>query len=455
MNMRPPWIIGVVSLLVLTVATRVWRLADPPLAVFDETHYATLAAQYLSGRPFIFSHPPLAALHFAVLAWLGGASPSSQFIAPLTPYGDFPYVLLRAGSAAAGTLLVLFLMLAARETTHSDTVGLLVGFLAALDNTLILYSRLILPDTFLLFYGTAGLWFFLTASRQPYRRRGWYVRLIAASILFGFAGAVKVTGFIFPAAAFIYTVVFNHRRNYAIAIHLVRYLIILPVIIGIMLMLVHFLLLDPTGPVFLGADNISTTMLDPIRQNNPFYPEHYIIGRLTQRSAETAIGYLFTIGYHFTDVQHAIMSSRWWMWPYALKPIRLFSRAPDGAVHIMYLAANPIVWWSGLAALAYLIPRRIQPGRRGANIDLWLIGYFLYLLVMALIPRTMFLYHYLPALVFLLPVTALALAKLHAAQPLLSIIVLCSMAASYVYFSPYTYGLPLDLYWTPLVLGRG
>lgn len=446
------WRSGVVLLLMLAAAARVWRLSDLPFTVFDETHYATLAAQYLSGRPFIFPHPPASALLFAALAWFSSVPFAGEYAEQLAPYGDFPYVLLRTSSALAGTLLVFFIMLLARATTGSTAAGLIAGLLAALDNMLVLYSRLILPDIFLLTYGTAGLLCFLQANRPDGRRHrsGW---LLTSGILFGLAGAVKVTGFIFPAAAFVYATVLRPDRDYAVAVRLVRYLIVVPAAIGIILMLVHFSLLNPTGTVYLGADSIATDMLDAVREQNPLYRHNQVLGRVSQRLAETVIGYLFTIGYHFDDIQH-LAGSPWWMWPYGLKPLPLFAaRVPGDTFRMMFITANPVIWWSGLAALAYLIPRRIRQGRANISLDLMFAGYFLYLFVMALIQRTMFIYHYLPALVFLIPLTALALAKLHTARPLMAAIILASTAASFIYFAPYTYGLPPDRYWTPVVLG--
>ncbi len=100
-------------------------------------------------------------------------------------------------------------------------------------------------------------------------------------------------------------------------------------------------------------------------------------------------------------------SSPWWSWPLMLRPIFYWG----GSKATLYFLGNPLLWWGsslGLvvvaANLALLratdleLPRaaKLSPAR------LWILlaGYLMAFLPLVLVPRVLFLYHYLTPLLF-------------------------------------------------------
>lgn len=441
------WQAGLLVILIIAAVTRLWRIDSWSYVLFDEADYATAAAQYVSGQAFVMNHPPLVPMQYAALAWLGGASAEQRFPQSLLPYGDFPFVLLRSATAVSGTLLVLFVALLARAITGSPLAGLLTGFFAAVDNALVLYARLILADTWLLLYGAAGLWCFLKKDDAS-DRRAWSAWLSCAGLLFGLAISVKGTGLFFPAVAFLHAAWRARVRGSQDLSFIARRVLLMPLLVVLTVTLVHWLLIDATGPVMIASSETPDNNFMTIRDRNPLLPNHPVLARITQRLAETALGYLYTIGGHFTVPQHAA-ASPWWQWPVMQKPMTLLAYRPtDHAERTLVVIGNPVVWLGGLMALIYTLWQRLRR-RQASGADLLLLSYGFYLAVMALLPPPMFLYHYFPALIFMIILMASVLAQQTRFTPLRRTAVIALVIAGFLYLAPYTYGLSLKTFWIP------
>ncbi|MBI4021731.1 MAG: phospholipid carrier-dependent glycosyltransferase, partial [Candidatus Andersenbacteria bacterium] len=360
LNQSVMWRVGLLAILLLAAGTRLWRINSWPIVLFDEAYYASAAVQYLAGQPFLFSHPPLVPLQYAALAYTGGATGGQLFRESLLPYGQFPYALLRAGSAGAGVLLVLVITLLAKTITGSPVAGLLAGLMAALDNSLVLYARLILPDTWLLLYGLLGLWCFLRAGQTPYRSRRWYRWLLCASVMFGLAVSVKATGFFFPALAFIYSLRQLPRYGAAHPSRVALCVFVIPLLVVLSVTLLHWLLFDAVQPVLLNVHGQPDPIINTIRLRNPLLPRHPLLGRITQRLAETAVYYLHTIGGNYTFRTPHSASSPWWLWPFMQKPMTLVALAGKDGTREVIFTGNPVIWWGGLSALALISWQRLR-----------------------------------------------------------------------------------------------
>jgi dolichyl-phosphate-mannose--protein O-mannosyl transferase len=102
--------------------------------------------------------------------------------------------------------------------------------------------------------------------------------------------------------------------------------------------------------------------------------------------------------------------SRWWSWPLLVRPIwyHYYEAAPQLYRGILAIG-NPIIWWAGLPALAFV---GIQATRRRDPVGTFLVvGFLVSYAPYALIPRALFLYHFLPSLLFLILMLALALTR--------------------------------------------
>jgi dolichyl-phosphate-mannose--protein O-mannosyl transferase len=140
-------------------------------------------------------------------------------------------------------------------------------------------------------------------------------------------------------------------------------------------------------------------------------------------------------------------SSPWYLWPLDIKPVWYYKGdVPEGFISTIVAFGNPVIWWSGVVGILYLIKRVLQYWERE---DQYLLTGILSLyLPYAFIPRIMFLYHYFPIVPFMI----LALVKLiqdvteTTQKPY--IVKGCKMAAvaSFIFFYPIYSGMriPID-----------
>jgi len=90
-------------------------------------------------------------------------------------------------------------------------------------------------------------------------------------------------------------------------------------------------------------------------------------------------------------------SSPWWSWPLLLRPIAYWQAFPKtGPVATIWGGGNPVLVWGGLTAMAVALTRAIE---RPNLVRIFLVvGYLAYLAIWIPIGRTIFFYHYMPAI---------------------------------------------------------
>jgi dolichyl-phosphate-mannose-protein mannosyltransferase len=438
------WRIGFVLIIGLAILTRFWNIGHLPLVVFDEVYYTTMATQYLAGTPFIDRHGPGARFIFAALAYVARADASARFEKPITPYGDFPYTLLRMGSATAGVLVVALVMLIGKDATRMPLAGLFAGVLTVFENTLTLLSRYIMGDVFVLLFGLAGLWCYLKKNQVLHGSRAWYGWLGIAGICFGLALSTKMIGGLFLATTwFLFMREEKEQRPSPRTARI--FLILLPILVVVGLMTLHFSLLNTSQPVLnvIGTTHPPTvTFFDALRSSEFGYQFGGSYGLLTQRGIEITVGSLLTVAGHLGS-ESSDLDSPVWMWPFLEKPVPMMILKDEEYFSIIHLLGNPAVWWGGLLALVYALIRRFGYGEVKV-LDPFLFGYSFNLAILLLFRRGLLLYSYIPSLIFLILITATVLAYLYQAKPLLvsSMLLLCIL--TFIFFMPFTYGLPLQ-----------
>ena len=110
-------------------------------------------------------------------------------------------------------------------------------------------------------------------------------------------------------------------------------------------------------------------------------------------------------GYHGGVTDNHPYFSSWWSWPLMLKPVYLHFEDLGGLHSHIYAIGNPFIWWTGCL---FLIAGVIQSIRKESPALVFVVvSVFAYWLPWALSPRKItFLYHFLPALLFVLIVIA-------------------------------------------------
>ena len=373
------------ALLVLAAigaVTHFSALTHPRQVVFDEATFGKYVSAYCCTGERIFDvHPPHGKLLIAAAARLGGFDGQFGFDQIGQPYGETPVAALRVVPALAGTLIAPLFMLLLLELGGSFAIALLGGLLLALDNALLLETRIIVWDGLLVASTIGALVCFFAAERHS-TGTGW--RLAAAGALAGLAVGCKLTGLAAPALMAV-CLAFGlggvngglHRRAGHAAI-----LAAAASVVYLAGWIAHWLLLTEPG----AADSFYTTTGSFI---DDLIAAHRAMFRENVALAAT----------------HPDASAPW-TWPW-MKVAPYFWQGQGASI---YLVGNPIVWWGTTLAFLSLVIQAALLRPLGVPLPaavtsrprpwLALTGYIVAFAPLLPVGRVLFLYHYLTPLVF-------------------------------------------------------
>ncbi|KAJ3319746.1 hypothetical protein HDV06_005947 [Boothiomyces sp. JEL0866] len=237
------------GLLLVALVVRCFMLSNPPEIVFDEVHFGGFASRYIKGEFFFDVHPPLGKLLVAFSGVFVGYNGSFSFKEIGMDYTEHhvPYVAMRMLPAIMGALLAPIAYATMRNFGYSSPSAILTALVVTFENALACQSRLILLDSYLIFFTglTALMCLGLTASVK-------WVGLFTITLI-GIATIQQLWTVITDSSIPLKTF---YRHFYARVISL----IIVPILVYMFFFQVHFALLTNTGPgnSFMGPDFQST-----------------------------------------------------------------------------------------------------------------------------------------------------------------------------------------------------
>lgn len=453
----------VLVILLLSLALHFLSLSFPDGPVFDEVYFATFASHYAAGVSVFDIHPPLGKLLLAsalvpshntqpvVLAWFEDGKPSYA-----QSFGNFPYISARVFVAFIGSLLAPLFFLLVRKLGASDTAALVGSFFVVFDNALLLQSRLILIDTFLLFFcllsALCAAYYMKEEGSSRYRF------LALAALCVGLAGSVKLTGFGFLGIV-ILCMLFEMSRARAartavslkpilalVGIACITYASVFSLYSLVFSSRQHFEVLAS----YIGNDKAIFERVYEGASRVPGAPfaEAAVLGAFEQ---------LLMIGVNFNVSGHP-WSSSFFTWPVGWKVIPYWGTFDFSGIGVflrnplVMLTGNPVVWWGSAVALVWalwlLIAERLNRRSLGSFhgvVAIFTIGFFINLLPFAAIHRPMFLYHYFPALLCAIVVFTLLFDRI--ATPQRALATVSATVALFLLFAPFTYGISWFQFW--------
>lgn len=375
----------IVALTGLAGGLRLAGITQPRGFVFDE-HYAADACLYMFGpqryclttTEISVVHPPLGKWLIGVGIRLFGFTPGGWRIAPLI----------------AGTLSVALLYMLARRVLGSTLAASLAAGLLAFDFLHFVMSRTAMLDIFVVFFGLASFLCIMydgdrNASTLPgsadlFHRllaRRW---LLGTGIAGGAALACKWSGGYLLAAVLLLASLREVARTngdahrYRLAAHE-----------GVLL-LVTLVMLPAGIYVASYAGRLEGTLLAWPWAEGSWV--HSFIARQQLMFAHHS-GSLYV---------HPYMSPPW-SWPFIKRPVLFhFRDAGAGRYQEILAFGNPLVWWTGLVALASSAWRLVRSHSLGAP-ETTIVGGFAagYVPWFVLTRQEAFLYYLLPAVPFL------------------------------------------------------
>lgn len=409
-------------------------LSHPREVVFDEATFGNYVAAYCcTGQHTFDVHPPHGKLLIALGAKLGGFDGSFTFDHIGQPYGDQPVVALRFVPALAGTLIPLAFFFFLRGLRASPPIAFLGGLLIALDNALLVDTRIIVFDGILVAATFGALAFFLAAQRES----GISWRLVAAGLLAGLALGTKTTGLAALALMGV-CLVFGLGVVRATIAARIKQAIVLGVFAAIVYAagwVIHWMVLPNPGP----GDGFYTTT------------GHMVPDLLTAH--RTMIEQNIALNATHPD------ASRPWTWPF-MKVAPYLWQGTDASI---YMVGNPLVWWgTALIFLAVLVQLGLMrplgsrpPPAVNTEPRVWvpLAGYAIAFVPLLPVTRVLFLYHYWTPLLFSLAFVLLWLDRSGWTRPgglmqqRTSYIAVIALAViGFILVSPLTYGFSVGGY---------
>jgi dolichyl-phosphate-mannose--protein O-mannosyl transferase len=382
-------------LMIFAFWSHFWLLGYPNAVVFDEVHFGTFTNSYIKSEFFYDIHPPLGKIVMFLFAKLAEYNGSIDFDGGYSrPYPSEVYVSLRFTPAFFSSLCIPLLYLTLRFDSFSSTASFLPAFLAACDSSLLTEHRFILSDGMLHFFSLLFLVLYsFTHSIKGSTRTKWLC-LLASGFLLGCACSCKNTAWgLIPFSGFVEVI--EVLQTFSILEFVFYESLLLRAVYLIVPMItayagsfwLHFVLLPFTGQ---GTGFLSHEMQQQLlpRNNGSLWCTRLSGIGLLHRTVALSL-----------NMHHGNMGLTQWH-PYQSRPINWpfvtgiavsFWRARSGSE--VACLGNAIVYWIAMLGLfACLAGVRTQKWLVALKyVAGWAFCYFPFFLV----PRSMYLYHYL------------------------------------------------------------
>ncbi|MDP2630466.1 MAG: hypothetical protein Q8P56_03600, partial [Candidatus Uhrbacteria bacterium] len=235
--------------------------------------------------------------------------------------------------------------------------------------------------------------------------------------------------------------------------------IALPFVVYFLVFSIHFGLLDKSGPgdAFMTPSFRKTLAGSPDALSPDIEPLG-LFGKFTELN-----GQMYSANSRLSATHP--YSSKWYTWPFMIRPIYYWngSVAPENSGQVdmgqsrIYFLGNPIIWWASSVAIIFLLLVLLESLLRKfyknevnqtySGLIPWLFaGAFMFnLLPFIGVSRVLFLYHYLSAYIFAILTLAYLSDRLSGkTKRITATCLILAGIASFLYFAPLSYGLPLD-----------
>ncbi|MBI2020350.1 phospholipid carrier-dependent glycosyltransferase [Candidatus Daviesbacteria bacterium] len=339
LKIKPTYLL--ITILVLALFLRLFRIDYPNKFIFDEVYHAFTAKEYLHGSKeaweywttpppgvaYEWTHPPLAKEIMA----------SSMFT-----FRSEDGWAWRLPGALLGVLSIYLIYLIGMKLFNNQLISLLSSFIFSLDGLNFVQSRIGMNDIYFITFMLLSLLFFLNK------------KFFISAIFFGLSISSKWAAIYLIA---MYAVLLFKDKQ---LIKLSFFVIVAPIIY--LLTYIPFFLLGHTPLQFI-----------EVQQQMWWYHT----------------GLKATHDY----------TSAWWSWPINLKPVWYFVDYGENTIANIFASGNPALFWMGAASLLLTFWEAAK--KRAGNLTIIVLGFLIFWLPWSISPRIMFLYHYAPSIPFL------------------------------------------------------
>ena len=187
---------GLVALLIaVSLGVRFHKLGWPNSIVYDESHYGSLVTKYINGDFFLDAEPPFARLFLTMVAKSAGYEGNFKFGQVTSLYnGKVPYVVMRTMSAMLGLFTVILSYLTLRLSGANMFVSFGTSLAFIFENGFVTTSRLILPDSCVLFSIALAVYAFKRSGLYDDASCQSYKWTVVSAVSAGAASSSKFVG---------------------------------------------------------------------------------------------------------------------------------------------------------------------------------------------------------------------------------------------------------------------
>ena len=379
----------IIILLFLGLLTHFLFLTYPVEVVFDEVYFGKYVSSYLTNQYYFDNHPPLGKLMIAGAAKVFGYSPGFDFAQIGESANSQTLLILRFLPALFGSFLPVIIYLILRRLKLSQLIAFFGAFLIIIDNAVLIQSKFILMDIFLLFFGFTSIYFLLRRRENSY-----FLLLSVISATFAFS--IKWTGLSFLGLIGLATAIDSLKKPELKKIFAkALFLFIIPFAVYYLVFSLHSAILYKSGS---GNAFMSSAFQKTLSENTA--AENVVPSTSWQKFMELNSA-IYSSQKNTTD-KHSY-SSKWYEWIVNKKPIWYWTESNGLKTVNIYYMGNPVIWWAviiGIISSFYVMANKDLRKKLPPFFTFLLLGYFGNLLPYILIKRATFLYHYLPALIF-------------------------------------------------------
>jgi len=389
--------------LALAFLTRFCFLNYPAEVVFDEVHFGKFVGAYFTHQYYFDIHPPLGKMMIAGFSKIAGLNfqdknPEKIFEKIGGQFSANDLLILRFLPALFSVFFVVLIYKLILLFGLSVRSAFLGSSLVLFSTAVLIQSKFILVDIFLLFFGFLAVYFFLLSKKQGNSSLKNLIFLVLCAISLALSLSIKWTGLSFLGIILVWIGVdFFFSRPLKIRDLAKKILIftLIPFLAYLLIFFIHFKILYKSGvgnaymsPAFQKtlSGNVAAEDIQPASFSQKFI------------ELNTAM-----YKYNKTIIASHPYSSKWYQWPLTEKSIWYWSQTTKEKATSIYFLANPVIWFSVLSAVVFsFIVFCVKKWRENLPplFYILILGYFVNLLPFILISRVTFLYHYLASLVF-------------------------------------------------------
>ncbi|KAI9299164.1 PMT-domain-containing protein [Neoconidiobolus thromboides FSU 785] len=180
-------------LTLLSFLTRLYNVSYGNRPIWDEVHFGKFGSFYLQKHFYNDVHPPLAKLLIALGGYLVGYDGTFDFESDENYTEGMNYTGIRVFCAIFGIAIVPLGFAFLRKIGVEKTTALITGLLLTFDNGLIVISKFILLDPFLLFFSLLSIYclaWFNEYKDKPFSQQ-WWISLFALGTSVGLNNSIK------------------------------------------------------------------------------------------------------------------------------------------------------------------------------------------------------------------------------------------------------------------------